>query len=109
VRSGARPEQVDAMRAEVRSLEALVDNYKVDVERTELTSPIDGQIVTPRVQELAGTYLKPGQRDLIVQIEDPRTIQAVVEVPRRTRQRCVSARRSRSSRGPTSTAPSWAR
>jgi putative peptide zinc metalloprotease protein len=81
VRSGARPEQVDAMRAEVRSLEALVDNYKVDVERTDLTSPIDGQIVTPRVQELAGTYLKPGQRDLIVQVEDSRTIQAVVEVP----------------------------
>jgi putative peptide zinc metalloprotease protein len=81
VKSGARKEQVDAMQAQIRSLEALVENYKVDVERTELVSPIDGHIVTPRIEELAGTYLKPGQRDLIVQIEDPRTIQAIVEVP----------------------------
>ncbi|HKQ98021.1 MAG TPA: efflux RND transporter periplasmic adaptor subunit [Candidatus Polarisedimenticolia bacterium] len=81
VRSGARPEQIDSVKAEIRSLQALVDNYEVDVERTTLTSPIDGRVVTPRVEELAGTYLKPGQRDLAVQIEDAHVIQAQVEVP----------------------------
>lgn len=81
VRSGARPEQVDSVKAEIRSLQALVDNYQVDVERTTIVSPIDGRVVTPRVEELAGTYLKPGQRDLAVQIEDARVIQAEVEVP----------------------------
>jgi len=81
VRSGARPEQIDAMKAEIRSLQALADNYRVDLERTSLTSPMEGQIVTARVEELAGTYLKPGTRDLIVQIEDSRVIQAEVEVP----------------------------
>lgn len=81
VRSGARSEQVDSVKAEIRSLQALVDNYEVDVQRTSLTSPIDGRVVTPRVEELAGTYLKPGQRDLAVQIEDASVISAEVEVP----------------------------
>jgi putative peptide zinc metalloprotease protein len=40
-----------------------------------------GWVVTPRIEEMAGTYLKPGQRDLVVQIEDSRTIRAEVEVP----------------------------
>lgn len=81
VKSGARSQQVKAMEAQVRSLQALVDNYKTDVERTTLAAPIAGSIVTPRVEELTGTYLKPGQRDLVVQIEDSRTMRAEVEVP----------------------------
>ena len=81
VTSGARPEQVKAVQAEIRSLQALVDNYRTDVQRTTLKSPMAGWVVTPRIEEMAGTYLKPGQRDLVVQIEDSRTIRAEVEVP----------------------------
>ena len=81
VQSGARREQVQALEAEIRSLQALADNSRMDVESATLRSPIAGWIVTPRVEELAGTYLKPGQRDLVVQIEDARTIRAEVEVP----------------------------
>jgi putative peptide zinc metalloprotease protein len=81
VTSGARPEQIKAVQAEIRSLQALVDNYRTDVQRTTLKSPIAGWVVTPRIEELAGTYLRPGQRDLVVQIEDSRTIRAEVEVP----------------------------
>jgi multidrug resistance efflux pump len=81
VTSGARPEQLKAVEAEIRSLQALVDNYRTDVQRTTLKSPIAGFVITPRVEELAGTYLKPGQRDMVVQIEDARTIRAEVEVP----------------------------
>src|SRR5262245_49745768 len=43
VRSGARPEQIESVRAEIRSLQAMVDNYEVDVERTTLTSPKIGR------------------------------------------------------------------
>jgi len=81
VLSGARREQIQAVEAEIRSLQALVDNFRTDVERTALRSPISGRIVTPHVDELSGVYLKPGQRDLVVQIEDARTIRAEVEVP----------------------------
>jgi len=81
VRSGARREEIEAMLAEIRSYEAMVDDYRVDVQRTELNSPIAGRIVTPRVEEMAGTYVKPGQRDLVVEVEDSRVVQAVIEVP----------------------------
>ncbi|OLE67765.1 MAG: hypothetical protein AUG09_00835 [Acidobacteria bacterium 13_1_20CM_2_68_7] len=81
VQSGARREQIQALEAEIRSLQALADNSRMDVESATLRSPIAGWVVTPRVEELAGTYLKPGQRDLVVQIEDARTIRAEVEVP----------------------------
>ena len=81
VRSGARPEQVEALEAQVRSLQALKDNYASDLQHTMITAPAAGRIVTPRVEELEGTYLQPGQRDLVVEIEDARTIRAEVEVP----------------------------
>jgi len=81
VESGARSEQVEAMQAEIDSLTALVQNYRADIEKTTLRSPIAGRVITPRVQELAGIYLKPGQRDLMMQIEDARSIRAEIEVP----------------------------
>jgi multidrug resistance efflux pump len=81
VSSGARKEQLEAVRAQVKSLQAVADNYKTDVAHTTVTSPIAGHIVTPHIEELAGTYLKPGQRDLVAEIEDGRTVRAEVEVP----------------------------
>ncbi len=81
VKSGARPEEIEAVQAEIDSLRALVENFRTDVERTVLTSPIEGRIVTPRVQEMAGAYVKPGQRDLIAQVEDARVLKAEVEIP----------------------------
>jgi putative peptide zinc metalloprotease protein len=80
VKSGARPEEIEAMEAEIESQRALVANYRTDLERTTLVSPITGRIVTPRVEEMAGTYVKPGQRDLVAQVEDPRVIEAEVEI-----------------------------
>lgn len=81
VKSGARKEQIDAMQAQIKSLEALVDNYKVDLEHTTITAPVGGRVVTPRIEELKGAYLKPGQRDLVAELEDARTIRAEVQVP----------------------------
>jgi len=81
VLSAARQESVQAIEAQIASLDALVRNYKVDVQRTVLKSPIAGVVVTPRVEQLAGTYLKPAQRDLVLEIEDSRVIRAEVQVP----------------------------
>jgi len=81
VKAGARPETLEAAKAEVESLEAVVDHYRGDLERTMLFSPIAGQITTPRVEMIRGRYLKPGQRDLVATIKDTRTVVAEVLVP----------------------------
>jgi len=81
VGSGARPEAIRAKEAEIAGLQALVDDFAADIARSTLVSPIAGRIVTPRVEELVGTYLEPGQRDVVAEIEDVTTIQAEVAVP----------------------------
>jgi putative peptide zinc metalloprotease protein len=79
-RSAPRPEQVRALLADQEALQALADNYTADLERTTLASPIAGRVVTPDVEGISGMYLKPAQRDLVMEIEDARTVQAEVEV-----------------------------
>ncbi|MGH9798693.1 MAG: HlyD family secretion protein, partial [Candidatus Polarisedimenticolia bacterium] len=81
VRSGARRQEIQALAAEVRRLEVLATNYRESLGRTTLTSPIAGRVVTPRPEEARGLYLVPGQRDLLLMVENPRTIRAIVEVP----------------------------
>ncbi|OLC55045.1 MAG: hypothetical protein AUH92_02915 [Acidobacteria bacterium 13_1_40CM_4_69_4] len=68
--SGPRREQIRALEARIRGLEALADNYATDVERATLVSPIAGRVVTPRVEGIRGTYLTPGLRDRVMEIED---------------------------------------
>jgi multidrug efflux pump subunit AcrA (membrane-fusion protein) len=80
IKSGPHPEQVRALEADQQALQALADDYTADLERTTLTSPIAGRVVTPDVEGISGMYLKPGQRDQVMEIEDTRTVQAEVEV-----------------------------
>jgi multidrug resistance efflux pump len=77
----AQDEAVAALQAEVDSLQAIVDNYQGDVERTTVSTPIAGRIVTPRVQELEGHYVKPGQREVTIDVEDARRMHAEVLIP----------------------------
>lgn len=79
--SKARPEAIKALRAEVASLKALVDDFETDVARTTLTSPIAGRVVTPRVEEEVGNWLEPGTTDLVAVIEDTTSVLAEVSVP----------------------------
>lgn len=72
VQRASRPESLDAARAEARSLQVIADNYQTDVEVTVLVSPVTGQVVSPRVKELRGLYVKPGQKEAVVEIEDSR-------------------------------------
>jgi multidrug resistance efflux pump len=77
-KEGAQDEAIAAYQAEVNSLQAIVDNYQGDVERTTVSTPIAGRIVTPRVKELEGRYVKPGQREVTVTVEDSRVMYAEV-------------------------------
>jgi len=81
VRQGAQPEAIQALEAEIDSLNSIVTNYQGQQERTVVSSPIAGQIVTPRVEELEGRYVKPGQREIAVEVEDSRMMYAEVLVP----------------------------
>jgi len=78
---GAQEEAVAAFQAEVNSLQAIVDNYVGDVARTTVSSPIAGRIVTPRVKELEGRYVKPGQREVTIDVWDSRMMYAEVLIP----------------------------
>jgi len=77
----AQEEAVAALQAEVNSLQAIVNNFLGDVERTTVSTPIAGRIVTPRVKELEGRYVKPGQREVTIDVEDSRTMYAEVLIP----------------------------
>ena len=79
VQAGFRQEDVDAAKADVRRLETLVKHYQEDVQLTALTSPINGRITTPYLENRVGYYLKEG--DVFAQIEDSQTLQAEVETP----------------------------
>lgn len=78
VKRAARQESVETLEAEIRTLEVVVDGYQQDVKETLLVSPISGRVVTPRVKELTGTYVKPGQKELVIEVEDSRVIRAEV-------------------------------
>jgi putative peptide zinc metalloprotease protein len=84
VSSGARKEAVEALRAQVKGLQAVADDDATDVAHTTIASPVSGRVVTPHIEQLAGTYLKPGRRDLVAEIEDGRTVRAEVAVPEET-------------------------
>lgn len=79
VKAGFRGEDIEAMEAEVRRLESQVARYREDVQLTALSSPIEGRITTPYIQDRVGYYLKEG--DLFAQVENTRTLQAEVEIP----------------------------
>ena len=81
VTSGVRPEILQAAKAGIRSQEAIVDNFRGNVKRTALVSPISGYITTPGIDRLYGRYLQPGQRDLVATIENTKNLIAEIDVP----------------------------
>jgi len=80
VERASRPETIEAAVAEARSLEVLADSYRANVESTVVASPIAGQVVSPRVEELRGIYVKPGQKEAVVEIEDNHRVRVEILV-----------------------------
>lgn len=81
VRSGTREETIASKQAEIRRLRAIFDDDGNSVKRATIVSPIAGRIATPRVEELVGTYLMPGERDGVAELVDSRELRAEIQVP----------------------------
>jgi multidrug resistance efflux pump len=79
VMASFRPEEIDALEADVRRLQTEVEYYKQNVGLTKILSPVSGQIVTPYLSMKVGQNLKEG--DVFAVIQDAKTIQAEVQVP----------------------------
>jgi putative peptide zinc metalloprotease protein len=79
--AGSRPEEIEAMEAEIASLEAKQRLLQDQLERLVIRSPHPGVITTPRVKEKIGQYVNKG--DLIAEVHDLRQLTVEIEVPER--------------------------
>lgn len=79
VKAGARAEQIEAQRAEVRRLEIQVAHLEDDLQRTVITSPMDGRVTTLFLQGLVGQVVELGA--IVAMIEDNRVSKVRIAVP----------------------------
>ena len=75
--AGTRPEQIDAEKAHLARIQEERSFLEKLQGRLKITVPVRGVIVTPRLGEKRGQFLKEG--DLICEIEDPDSLE--LEVP----------------------------
>ncbi len=66
VLAGSRREEIEGMEAEIARLETQRRHLEDQARRTEVTSPVSGVIITPKVKEKIGQYVNTG--DLIAQL-----------------------------------------
>lgn len=78
VKSGARPEEIQALEARRRKMEVELIQAKADLEHTTLYSPIDGIIISPNLSQKVGQRLENG--DLLAVVEDSSRVLAEIEV-----------------------------
>lgn len=74
---GARPEDIQAKEAEIKSLKALVDSAKLQVEYTTLTAPFSG-IVSKRYVD---NFQEVQAKQPIVSLDDISSVEILVDVP----------------------------
>jgi multidrug resistance efflux pump len=79
--AGSRPEEIEAMEAEIASLEAKQRLLQDQLERLVIRSPHGGVITTPRLKERIGQYVNKG--DLIAEVHDLKRLTVEIEVPER--------------------------
>lgn len=79
VKSKPRPEQIDSQKAEVEQLQILVEHLKDDLARTDIYSPVEGQVTTFYIKEKEGQRLEIG--DLVAIVEDNRKVIARISLP----------------------------
>lgn len=79
VKSGARPEEIEAQKAVIKDLEAKLKYYDQNLGLTRLAAPISGRVVTPYVDMKVGQVLKEG--DLFAVYESSDEIQAEIQLP----------------------------
>jgi len=71
----------DFGRAERERVEQAEHNriLQTELEHLQITSPIAGVVVTPKLQNLVGTYLQPGTQ--VAEVADMRTMRARIYIP----------------------------
>jgi RND family efflux transporter MFP subunit len=74
---GARPEDLDAKRSEIRSLEAAVDNAENQLDYTELKAPFDGTVAARYVDNFQTVQAKQP----VVRMLDVSKIEVTIQVP----------------------------
>jgi multidrug efflux pump subunit AcrA (membrane-fusion protein) len=79
VKSGARPEEIEAQEAVVRDLETKLKYYKENISLGRLTAPSGGQVVSSYLENRIGQVLRKG--DLFAVLQDTKKIQAEIHVP----------------------------
>ncbi|MGH8706469.1 MAG: PqqD family peptide modification chaperone [Burkholderiales bacterium] len=79
--AGAREEEIEAMQAEIASLEARRSLLQEQVERLTIRSPHAGVITTPRVKEKIGQYVNKGE--LIAEVHDLDQLTVEIDVAER--------------------------
>lgn len=79
LKAGARSEDVLAKQAELHRIEAEIELAQSDLLRTEIKSPIDGVLITPRFNEHVGKAIKLG--DPVAEVADLTRMRVSVNVP----------------------------
>jgi RND family efflux transporter MFP subunit len=75
--AGARPEDLEAQRAEIRALEAAVADAKNQLDYSVLTAPFDGEVVARYVDN----YQTVQAKQQIVRLVDISKIEVTIQVP----------------------------
>lgn len=75
--SGARPEDLDAKRSEIKALEAAVASAKNQLDYTTLTAPFDGKVAARYVENFQTVQAKQP----IVRLLDVSKIEITIQVP----------------------------
>lgn len=79
LQSAARPEQIEAITADVNRLKALVNGLEEQLRLTEIVAPVAGVVSTPYIEQMTGHYLRKGE--LLAAIEESKSITAELRVP----------------------------
>ena len=79
VESGATTEEVAIARADVDRLTLELQFRRDELERTRITAPMDGRVVTPDLSLRNGSFLRVGET--LLEIEDAAVVHAAISVP----------------------------
>jgi multidrug resistance efflux pump len=79
LQAGTRPEEIEAVQAEIARLEVRRQYLELQLEQVRITSPIAGIVTTPRVEEKLGEYVERGE--LIAEVHELQRVHAEISVP----------------------------
>jgi putative peptide zinc metalloprotease protein len=77
--AGSRPEEIDAIAAELNRLKAQRAYVEQQLELLKIYTPVDGVVTTPRIRERVGQAVKKG--DLIAEVHEMRKLTIEIDVP----------------------------